>query len=120
MQRKEPTHRPITKRADKLPRYKETLARLRQRLKELDGKPLHPVAVEAIHHCLTLIELCWIEPTYENDEEITDRMDRMADTVRARAWEIRDAAEAHLDELVNQANSPENLAAYKAWWDARR
>ncbi len=59
MQRKEPFFRPAVDPADKLGEYRETVARLRSLTDELERRPLHPVATEAIRHCLTLIERCW-------------------------------------------------------------
>ena len=57
-------------------------------------------------------------------------MDRMADTVRFRAAELRHpenkemakvlAVAARLTELVNESNSPENVAAYEAYCETKR
>jgi hypothetical protein len=57
-------------------------------------------------------------------------MDRMADSVRFRAAELRYpenkemakvlAVAARLTELVNESISPENVAAYEAYWETRR
>jgi hypothetical protein len=62
MQRKEPFFRPASDPAAKLREYRETVARLRSLTDELERGPLHPVATEAIRHCLTLIERCWTAP----------------------------------------------------------
>jgi hypothetical protein len=44
-----------------------TLARLRSLTDELERRPLHPVATEAIRHCLTLIERCGAAPADGSD-----------------------------------------------------
>ena len=61
MQRKEPFFRPAADPADRLGEYRDTVARLRSLTDELEQRPLHPVATEAIRHCLTLIERCWAD-----------------------------------------------------------
>ena len=63
MQRKEPFFRPASDPAAKLREYRDTVARLRALTDELERRPLHPVATEAIRHCLTLIERCGTLPT---------------------------------------------------------
>lgn len=131
MQRKEPSLRFSRTPEDKLMQYQDTLLRLRHQTDELHSDLLHPVAKEAIRHCLTLIELCWsARRDNEAAVEIIDRMDRMADTVRFRAVELRNsedkamakvvAVAARLTELVNESTSPENVAAYEAYWNSRR
>lgn len=62
MQRKEPFFRPVADPADRLGECRDTVARLRWLANELERRPLHPVATEAIRHCLTLIERCWTVP----------------------------------------------------------
>jgi hypothetical protein len=125
MQRKESSLRFSGTPEDKLKQYQDTLSRLRLQTDDLNSKLLHPVAKEAIRHCLTLIELCWsARRDDESDEEITDRLDRMADAVRNRAANIRairlsDLC-AKLTKLANETTSPENVAAYEAYWESRR
>lgn len=131
MLRKEPSLRFSGTPEDKRKQYQDTLAHLRHQTDELHSDLLHPVAKEAIRHCLTLIDLCWsARRDDETVDEITGRMDRMADSVRFRAAELRYpenkemakvlAVAARLTELVNESISPENVAAYEAYWETRR
>lgn len=89
MQRKEPFFRPATDPADKLREYRETVARLRSLTDELERRPLHPVATEAIRHCLTLIERCWTAPSDGGDKALANPQGRVA------------AIAERLSELVN-------------------
>jgi hypothetical protein len=78
MTRKEPFFRPATDPADKLREYRETVARLRSLTDELERRPLHPVATEAIRHCLTLIERCGALPTDGGDKAPANPQTRVA------------------------------------------
>jgi hypothetical protein len=89
MQRKEPFFRPATDPADKFSEYREAVARLRCLTDELERRPLHPVATEAIRHCLTLIERCWTAPTGGADKPPANPQARIAAIAEA------------LTELVN-------------------
>jgi hypothetical protein len=78
MTRKEPFFRPATDPADKLREYRETVARLRSLTDELERRPLHPVATEAIRHCLTLIERCGTVSTDGGDKAPANPQTRVA------------------------------------------
>ncbi len=86
MQRKEPFFRPVVTAEDTLREYREALVRLQE---IAVAAPLHPVSVQVIRNCLTLIELCWAVPTTESRDAIVGQMKRMADTMRAQSESFR-------------------------------
>jgi len=88
MQRKEPFFRPVVTAEDTLREYRETLVRLQE---IAVASPLHPVSVQVICSCLTLIELCWAVPTNESRDAIVGQMKRMADIMRAQSESFRNA-----------------------------
>jgi hypothetical protein len=78
MQRKEPFFRPAADPADRLRECRDTVAHLRALTDELERRPLHPVATEAIRHCLTLIERCWAVPADGGDTAPQGPQERIA------------------------------------------
>ena len=110
--------------------YHAVLEQLRAMTMHSDA-PLHPVSKEVIRYVLTVIDICWNQPTTETRDAIVDRMKRMANTMLAQAEYFRhtdpesaryahDSAEcARLTLMSNESNSAENVAAYEAWWKDR-